>query len=259
MVLSGQNCSCPSSCSNCSVAATNCLSCTFDPNGVLTACSSCSSGFEVAPDGVSCTPCALGCATCQAGSCLSCLPTFILSGSLCSCESALKIFIYNSEVSCRHCEDIFYGCTFCTTTGATTSCSQCQEGMFLNGSTCAYCSPICLGCSSHTVCTSCPSGLTPDGSGNCVCGVDCANCAASIPSCSQCVLTIMGAFASCTACDPGSYLLNSSTCATCPTGCVTCDNQANCTSCTATLEVMVGNCGCDPNKGLWLIPLSGLC
>lgn len=208
------DCVCGSTCTTCQITAPNCLSCTLDSSGVVTACSSCAPGYSISLSGDSCISCPVGCATCSGGACSICLPTFSLSGSICSCSPVTGLYLTPSSDACALCNDIFYGCETCTFDGTSTSCSKCSDGMFLNGTICSYCDPSCSKCSTQTTCTDCPAGYILDGSGNCICGADCSSCSSST-NCTSCLKDRFGAVAQCTACSPGSYLLSTHVCHGC--------------------------------------------
>lgn len=209
--------------------------------------------------GDSCSLCPVGCDTCSGGSCTTCLATFSLLGSRCSCDSSLGLYLTLDGKACALCEEIFYGCDTCSFDGAATSCSKCQDGLYLNGTECSYCSSACATCSAVNTCASCPSGYTWDGISNCLCGPSCLSCSSSVSNCSSCILTILGAFGQCTGCYPGSFLNSSNLCQNCPSTCVTCDSNANCTSCSVTLEVINGICTCNTNQGFFLDNTTNLC
>ena len=83
MTLQSQQCICDTACSACQVTSPFCNNCTVDNSGVTTACYSCTPGYELSFDGVNCSPCPKGCATCAGGVCKTCVNTFILKGTMC--------------------------------------------------------------------------------------------------------------------------------------------------------------------------------
>ena len=255
--LNGTVCSCSSDCLACQVTSQNCINCTLDNAGITTQCFSCMPGHELAADGINCNPCPTGCATCSGGGvCTTCINSFILKGTVCECDNALSI--YFSGVSCQLCSTIFYGCSVCNYDGSVTTCTTCTDGMYQNGTVCSFCDSSCLTCSSETVCTSCDAGLTLV-AGACTCDTACTDCGTNSTQCSACISTIYGTFGQCTACNPTFYLDATFNCQPCPGACVLCDSTGACTSCTPTLEVINGTCGCNADKSLVLNTANNQC
>lgn len=127
-----------------------------------------------------CLACPSPCYACTNSSCISCLPGYILNGTICqaSCNSGYFIsttiteyddedpsYNFSTYSQCLPCDS---SCTTCVTSSTKclscnppyilygTQClSSCPRGTYLNGSLCSPCSAYCAGCNDSATCTVC--------------------------------------------------------------------------------------------------------
>ncbi|KAL4496784.1 hypothetical protein ABPG73_011750, partial [Tetrahymena malaccensis] len=262
-------------CLQCSKLFTNCLQCN------ASSCTQCQNSFylyqgactSICPQSyyqdtstsiAQCTACQnSNCSSCQPASpnCLSCIPSYYLSGQSCvkNCEPNMYP---NSSNVCTLCSSLFLGCFSCSSTQCTScisasdyldtvnnSCGPtCPVGYFQSITSssppiniCSACDSNCLNCnSSSTNCISCKSnmylqgnqcqsscnqGYFPNSNGICV------NCNTKFSNCGQCTAN------SCSQCQNTYYLVQSSNncVAFCPQGYATTNSPINqCILCTNT-------------------------
>jgi hypothetical protein len=153
-------------CQTCSQA--NCISC----NSM--ACLACAPGFIVSPSLTCQLQCASPCATCSQTNpteCLSCIAGYTLNtNSLQNCQPNLScnangtcnicpfgysLLVVQFNSTCVQCVS---GCQRCNPNNPN-ACFTCNQGFYLNGTTCSACPSFCTMCSSATICFSCASGF----------------------------------------------------------------------------------------------------
>lgn len=122
-----------STCQTCSLAFTNCFTCTVTASGAK--CQTCQAGFYYSLLNAQCIACASNCATCSSSNpCLTCLSTAKFFAGVCTPKP---------------CSALISGCLACTTSPL--ACTSCDTGFHLSGTLCASdgpCPTNCLSCGS---------------------------------------------------------------------------------------------------------------
>lgn len=173
--LANASCSCNTSmgmfrttanqCESCISLDSHCDTCIYSSRPTGVSCSDCVDDYF--PLGGVCTPCILGCSSCNSTSnCIVChSPTFVLNNSTlqCNCNAALK-YIYNGT-ACELCT--LSHCSICSNL---TACSLCDSGFYLSNST-LTCLPIVCGDGVISAGEGCDDSNTANGDG---CNSSCA-------------------------------------------------------------------------------------
>lgn len=245
---------CNPACSVCSgtenTACTACNSGYYLQINSATCLNTCQVGYIAAPWANACSPCYIGCATCTNygyNLCLTCFSGYYFqptSTNVSSCLTFCPLDGYWADSSSNKCVACASSCKRCT--GPTNSmCTVCNNGYYLQ--------PNSMTCDA-----TCPQNYFPDSTSNTCkpCDSACTICTGSTPS-------------SCSACQPGLYLLQAGTsCLTsCPTTfknrgywtdtlhyiCSPCDDS--CSTCTGPTNADCLAC----NKGYYLSSTSNAC
>ncbi|KZV89047.1 growth factor receptor domain-containing protein [Exidia glandulosa HHB12029] len=200
-----------------------------------TACAACAQGFFLTPDG-NCQACQLGCQSCQNG-----------NGVCTSCSSGLTVDA-NDNTKC--------------TVSANAGAKQCPDGSFLNGDSCAVCSPLCKTCTGagSGACLVCAQGtyklagacVPVDSNGVCSGSALVANnnknlCDACPSRCASCGIPGFNVASTidqvqCSKCLPGSYLTDGKCVDACPAGTlVSPDDGFTCVACDSSCSTCAGD------------------
>ena len=136
-------------------------------------------------------------------------------------------------------------CELCT--DATTTCTKCKSGYFLNSTnnSCNPCGTNCVSCADSTNCTTCNSTNFLK-NGSCItCPENCVNCSDNI--CLSCKTGFIkmndSASDPCTGTN-GSNTTNNTN-ITCPANCSNCSSNTNCTFCNENFFLNLTNGSCD--------------
>ncbi|KAL4488340.1 hypothetical protein ABPG72_019190 [Tetrahymena utriculariae] len=217
---------CQTPCSKCADSTSKCTGCVID--------------YNFNPSSNSCSPiCDQTCLTCSSpkdsNKCLSCIDGFFLSSGKCiQCQSPCSTCI-DTSTKCLKCienyklDNIYCipicdnQCKTCSKPYDSNSCTSCNDGLFLKGTTCISCSHPCQKCDSSSIkCLSCISNYSYNNQNfecNPICHSSCKTC--SLPN----------DFQSCQSCNEGSFL-SGAQCLLCTSPCKTCDQQTQkCLSC----------------------------
>jgi len=275
-------CTCPSgtfpnattrTCMACDLVIPNCGSCkTYNSGHYSATCSTCRSGFFAVPNSGSwggftkCDPCVGGCTSCSGtpDNCATCASGFTRTNGICVCTTA-GTFLNANTGTCTTCVLAIPGCSTCVN-GTVTTCSACLNGFYPINGTCVACAPNCNLCTASN-CTSCQATFVATGA-TCGCSTSpqmllnttsntCVLCTSFIAGCDTC--TGSGSSITCATCSVGTYPVNSTACATCPTLCTSCTSPAVCGNCTNNLVIVNSTCGCDTNSGNYLNTLTKTC
>jgi hypothetical protein len=236
-------------CVQCSFFISYCSTCTVLPTPTCTACDP---PYYLA-NSTTCSQCPPSCLSCisltDCGS--SCVPGY--SGLDCTtCTGCVNCPTDTGDPYCAAC------------TGAV--CDDCMVGYFMDTGVCTQCPAGCITCTNSSSCGSCSLPflyVAP----NCVCntaveqyfdGTTCTTCSSVIAFCTVCSSTD-GLATTCTACATGSFLLNSTTCQTCPTNSTACTSASVSTACLPTFSLIGGLCVCDSVSQKFLDPYGGTC
>jgi hypothetical protein len=230
-VLIGNTCTgCDANCVTCSTTSTNCTSCV--------------SGKVVDPVSKQCVNCYVTCATCtglSSNNCSTCKTGTTPVTGVCGCPTTS--FMNLTTGLCNTCDT---NCKTCD--GSASSCTSCNNGLYLSGQLCLQCNPSnCLTCSSATYCLSCSPGKTLVNNTCQPCHPSCATCSGpSSTQCSSCQPSATLSSNTCT-CASTKYLTTTGECLSCDSNCLTCSlASTTCTSCTAPKILISGLCtGCD--------------
>ncbi|EJD46216.1 growth factor receptor domain-containing protein [Auricularia subglabra TFB-10046 SS5] len=199
-----------------------------------TACAACAQGFFLTSDG-NCQACQLGCTSCQSG-----------SGTCTQCASGLTVDA-NDRTKCIP--------------ATSQSSKQCPDGSFLNGNSCALCSPLCKTCTGagSDGCLVCAQGtykfnggcVPIDSNGVCSGSSLVANnnknlCDACPAKCTACGIPNFNVASTldqvqCTKCLPGSYLSDGKCIDACPAGTFISDDGFTCAACDSSCSTCVGD------------------
>ncbi len=274
-------------CQSCTQLGPNCVTCT------AAACLSCLPNISILQNG-RCPFCGVmpNCFHCNAAGCTACAGgDYILYQGVChglgyTCPAGT----YSSNTveqgqHCDSCADFGIACTACASSG----CTQCLPGNYLQGGTCHSCAqfdPECAVCSPQN-CTSCTQGKYVDAAGRCrqcsdIYGPNCldctvANCTTCMPgfylyegSCQPIATAIDPYCASrtepgrCDACKNEAYyyMTPSGICDACTTfssTCVACNSTAHCTQCAFLTYATAGICAFQNECPTNTIPQQGVC
>ena len=233
----------PALCSICQLSSSSVVGCNSCTAAGI--CQSCSSGNIIANAVASSV---FTCATTGATDIANCFQQ--AAGGAGSCAICQAGYYLSSSTSCLICAT---GCSICS---ASATCTSCQSGYFLSGSTCTACSTSCQACTSASACTLCNNGFYLTSA------AACAACSALIPNCQSCnaagtvclmcssgnFLAPNGQCMSGTLADPKCWVANSTSfCLQClngyttTIGCSQClSNCANCSSLTSCLNCTTG-------------------
>lgn len=242
-------------CSTCSQTISQCESCPQSYTSVI--CSSCTVGYYLEGNSLSCTLCSSVLSNCKACSnavtCTGCLTGYYLNGAVCvlkGCDSSITNCMYcsGSSTSCTQCSPGFTNnAGTCTLTCPATyifnpaigGC-RCASGTYESNGACKICNNHCYNCDAGQ-CYSCDIGYYPSGANCLTCSTNCQDCTSGT-SCTTC---ISGYYVDSTgSCAPlsstsktGAATSTAGTVYTCPTGCSQCSVTAlNAVSCTTTVD-----------------------
>lgn len=228
---------CDTTCQTCEgVALTQCLTCPTNkyllknpPTATSGACTSCDTDPSYVISGLNCVQCAVPCLTCSGianTQCLSCLPTYTLSGNVPGtcviCNTAGSQFLNPIDDMCYNCD----ATTCLTCAGSATSCLICAAGLF------KYPDGSCGSCTE-------PGYYQyNDGISRCApCSMGCLQCSGSPTNCQMCdndnqFYNVAGVANFCALCDLQTSFLQGNICTKCSSNCASCQNSATyCTSC----------------------------
>ena len=107
------------------------------------------------------------------------------------------------------------GCIGCLSCDGPSTCTECDLGLYLNGTHCDLCQVGCSICTSSTLCQTCFNGLLIFG-----------NVCYNVSNCNS-----LGALDYCSACSD-KYFLKSGRCFPCEQSCAQCSTYSKCTKCT---------------------------
>lgn len=251
---------CDATCLTCEGAApTQCLTCPAteyllkNPSTATSgACTTCDTDPTYVISGINCIQCATPCLTCSgttSSDCLTCLPTYTLSGdapgTCVICNTAGSQFLNPIDDKCYTCD--LTKCQTCF--GSATSCLICAAGLFM------YPDGSC------GTCTEAGYYQYNDGISRCApCSMGCLQCSGSPTNCQVCdndnqFYKVTGIPNYCALCNFQTSFLEGNTCTKCSSNCASCQNSASyCTSCPKNkfLYVRDNTCGdCKNEVGLY--------
>jgi hypothetical protein len=186
---------------------------------IFSGCTACSTTLPV-----SCQTCPASYFESSTGECTQCVGNCTICSNTASCSTCNSGYFYSgTQNKCLLCEDIFSGCTACSTT-LPVSCQTCQTSYFVNSTSgCTQCVGNCTICSNTASCSTCNSGHFYSGTQN-----KCLLCEDIFSRCTACSTTLP---VSCQTC-PTSYFVNSTRgCSPCVGNCTVCSNSSSCTTC----------------------------
>ena len=242
-------------CDTCSAVIPNCLTCA---STVPTTCLTSVTGTYISANGTTVIACDLNCNTCTSSGCTVASPGYAIN------TTNSSYYTVYCSAACSSCLTAIAYCTYCTASPALT-CTSCQSGYYLSGSTCSACmSPgICLRCVDGTSCIVCQSPFivsVVSGTTQCVCnatagmyltlnGSSCALCSTIFPNCTTC--TTSGT-TTCSICNTG-MIFNGTSCVLCALPCATCNglSNTNCLTCLGQYSYSAGQCTCDNTLQMW--------
>ena len=165
-------------------------------------------------------------------------PTSITSSTICNsvskgcieceddkCLAASDGYFINASNKSQACNSVITGCAKCSDT---LTCSQAEDGYYMNGSTPTTCPEGCAECSSASACSGCKSGYYLNGS-------NCSSCSSAMTGCAEC-----NKGTACTKCND-DYSLISSKCVKCPNHCKACSTTKICSVCNSGFTLTDNN------------------
>ena len=238
---------CNPKCARCwGTSNTQCFSCQKDYFLRNSSCTElmadCTPGFFLSSNNT-CELCNSNCSACLNSTfCLSCLSPLLYADG--SCLSACPSNYFQSNATCVQCGD---NCEMCTNQGV---CTKCGSGAFLSSGRCVPACPAntlprngqCVSCGEHcavcsqSACSTCVSGYYPS-TGYCfACPLQCSLCSSPL-SCSDCQAGFHLYNSTCVLACPIGWAAVDSVCESCQAGCERCSSPDVCTVCEVSVEM----------------------
>ena len=161
-----------------------------------------------------------------------------------------------NDKNCHLCQPN-WNCLECS---SAMKCSSCEDGKYLDSSSCKDCSEGCAKCDNTSLCTECTNIESMELEGGvckcmdgyflsgdlCIkCNSDCLICTSS-SYCKTCADNSTPIDGKCS-CPSGTYLASGSTCKPCGELCIECDAKG-CTKCSELAKLDHGECTCPENS-----------